>query len=321
MTLDLTRFKGLETIKCQLTALTPIFIAGANPLAAPEFRTASIKGALRFWWRARFGHQYSNELAERESSLWGAAAEEGDSAASRVRLTVQPNSNIKELPINHEFNKGKKIDVIAKGRKMPINILNWLAYGVVEYNKEKRGNIFTRPAFAPGSTFDLTLTISGLDDTQRKEAKEALCWWIHFGGLGSKARSGFGCVHCSSADLQKPKIPGLTGPSLPFPSLVGAKLKVLKESANWEDALSEAGIVYYNARHKLERSHVFSRRGTLARPIVQANEQNIKNGRRAKPMFLHVAKQGNGFVSQILTLPTDKTQEVLQTLVANWETR
>ncbi|WP_201721812.1 type III-B CRISPR module RAMP protein Cmr1 [Desulfotomaculum copahuensis] len=40
---------GRITFECRV--LTPMFIAGADGLT-PEFRAPSLKGAMRFWWRA-----------------------------------------------------------------------------------------------------------------------------------------------------------------------------------------------------------------------------------------------------------------------------
>lgn len=35
-----------------LKVLTPMFMGGADPEGAPELRAASIRGAMRFWFRA-----------------------------------------------------------------------------------------------------------------------------------------------------------------------------------------------------------------------------------------------------------------------------
>ena len=35
----------------KLKVLTPMFMGGADPEGAPELRPASIRGAMRFWFR------------------------------------------------------------------------------------------------------------------------------------------------------------------------------------------------------------------------------------------------------------------------------
>lgn len=45
----------METITFQCKVITPMFLAGADG-RTPELRAPSIKGAMRFWWRAIHGH-------------------------------------------------------------------------------------------------------------------------------------------------------------------------------------------------------------------------------------------------------------------------
>ncbi len=47
-----------------------MFLAGADG-TTPELRAPSIKGALRFWWRAMNGHLSLEELRKQESDLFG----------------------------------------------------------------------------------------------------------------------------------------------------------------------------------------------------------------------------------------------------------
>jgi CRISPR-associated protein Cmr1 len=56
------------TFTCE--TITPMFLAGADG-STPELRAPSIKGALRFWWRALNGHLSLGELKEREGEIFG----------------------------------------------------------------------------------------------------------------------------------------------------------------------------------------------------------------------------------------------------------
>ncbi|OPX29474.1 MAG: type III-B CRISPR module RAMP protein Cmr1 [Candidatus Omnitrophica bacterium 4484_171] len=45
----------MKTITFECETITPMFLAGADG-RTPELRPPSIKGAMRFWWRAMNGH-------------------------------------------------------------------------------------------------------------------------------------------------------------------------------------------------------------------------------------------------------------------------
>ena len=56
------------TFECE--TITPMFLSGADG-ATPELRPPSIKGALRFWWRAMNGHLSLPELKRIEGEIFG----------------------------------------------------------------------------------------------------------------------------------------------------------------------------------------------------------------------------------------------------------
>lgn len=74
----------MQIIEASFEIVTPMFIGGADPSDSPELRPPSIKGALRFWWRAlQWGmclektasHEAAlNELHRQEVALFGRAA-------------------------------------------------------------------------------------------------------------------------------------------------------------------------------------------------------------------------------------------------------
>lgn len=60
----------MQTITFECEVITPMFLAGADG-TTPELRPASIKGALRFWWRAMNGHLDWRAMAELEGIIFG----------------------------------------------------------------------------------------------------------------------------------------------------------------------------------------------------------------------------------------------------------
>lgn len=61
-----------NTYRCEI--LTPMFLAGFDP-RSPELRVPSIKGMLRYWWRAIHPNLSLSKLQANESSLFGSADE------------------------------------------------------------------------------------------------------------------------------------------------------------------------------------------------------------------------------------------------------
>ncbi|NER00596.1 MAG: type III-B CRISPR module RAMP protein Cmr1, partial [Cyanothece sp. SIO2G6] len=57
----------METLTFTCKIITPMFLAGADG-KTPELRSASIKGAMRFWWRAVNGHVGLESQIKREKS-------------------------------------------------------------------------------------------------------------------------------------------------------------------------------------------------------------------------------------------------------------
>src|SRR5271165_1850963 len=91
---DLRLGRGVRGMPNKITATlevtTPLFLGGVDPTSSVELRAPSIKGALRFWWRAlawsRHGGDLDSVRLERirseEARLFGAAGEEGQAGKS-----------------------------------------------------------------------------------------------------------------------------------------------------------------------------------------------------------------------------------------------
>lgn len=111
-----------------------MFLAGADPLGTPELRPPSIKGALRFWWRALHGHLSLSDLKKREGEIFG-------DNNNRSKFTINTNElNIefdKQAPIPH---KGYKIDCIKVGSTFEV-ILN-IPVETPQWNMEKCQALF-----------------------------------------------------------------------------------------------------------------------------------------------------------------------------------
>lgn len=168
---------------CQMEILTPMFLGGADQ-NKPEIRAASIKGALRFWYRA-----IDPDFAVREPLVFGSGGKEGGQSLLRLRAT--PGDRARDLMVwadakAEQFNQGS-------GRQTA-NGLTYLGYPF------GMGDNRSRQAVRPGAKFELLITMLrgapeelGEDFAQR--AALASVWMLgHFGSLGSRARRGFGAL-------------------------------------------------------------------------------------------------------------------------------
>ncbi len=177
----------MKTVSFELEAITPLFLSG-NDQNAVELRAASIRGQLRYWYRALLGGlgvTQPKQLHEQESQVFG-KEECGSPVLIRVKDIRWADRRIKQ---NRELDLG--YDKAKKVTRRP-----GLTY--LLYSTQLGGN--ERPYADVGTTF--TLELSSFNKEAEKVLKLAACalWcWTHFGGLGTRARRGGG-------DLQVKKV-------------------------------------------------------------------------------------------------------------------
>jgi len=165
-----------------LETITPLFLSGTDQ-SAVELRAASIRGHLRYWYRALLGGlgvTQSSRLHELESQVFG-KEERGSPLIVRVRDVRWAGGRVKQ---NNELDLG--YDRAKKETRRP-----GLTY--LLYSTQLGGN--ERPYADIGTTF--TLELSCFSKEAEKVLKLAACalWcWTHFGGLGTRARRGGGNV-------------------------------------------------------------------------------------------------------------------------------
>ena len=94
----------MQTITFECEVITPMFMAGADG-TTPELRAPSIKGALRFWWRAMNGHLTLEAMRKAEGEIFG-------DTTQRSSIILYPLEIIKtKTPVRIEvYSNGKMID-------------------------------------------------------------------------------------------------------------------------------------------------------------------------------------------------------------------
>ncbi|MDR1284279.1 MAG: type III-B CRISPR module RAMP protein Cmr1 [Opitutaceae bacterium] len=184
--------------------VTPMFLGGADPTSEAELRPASIKGALRFWWRALMWNRGINTVAalrEREAALFG-SSEKGQ---AKFLLSISMSSMPTKIPNGNVLNKtGAKAatanmqqnDIVGDGAR-------YLGYGLMEAfgssKKNTKAGQLIRPCLA--APFEFTVNIMSRCKTCDADIADAIKLLGLLGGLGSRSRRGYGNVTLTQLDV------------------------------------------------------------------------------------------------------------------------
>ncbi len=176
----------LTEITVHMKVVTPILGGGTCTRALDNvdiIRVPTIRGHLRFWWRALYGHQYATtlKLADAEGKLWGhAAGEEG--GRSQVELSVTKCEGGEVDPSNPEPKKHSMPET-------PGFYALWPARS--QEGKNGKSDKPTAPRWKPDLTFTLTVRCP---ENVRDAVENSIRAWMLFGGYGSRTRRGLGSV-------------------------------------------------------------------------------------------------------------------------------
>ncbi len=100
----------METIKFECEVITPMFLGGADGKSA-ELRAPSIKGALRFWWRAMNGHLPLKDLHEREAEIFGGGGDKGKRSQVIVMVSGDEFTSALSKLVPHRDTRGYAIPI------------------------------------------------------------------------------------------------------------------------------------------------------------------------------------------------------------------
>ena len=286
----------MKQLRLELLAVTPLFLGGSDPKGAPELRPASIRGALRWWYRAILGAPRDDarvslaDVRRGETSVFG----ETDLASPIVvRAGQPPNSAVERRSLPER------------------SAINYLWYGLNE--RQGRGRDVTllyRPAFRPGTPLMVTLQTRPSRRSWEREfegACRALWLLVALGGLGSRSRRGAGRAAVRSVagdwpdslpplDLHEARSPaelanrlraGLAAlhgaprksehPPLPYATLRPDRYELIvfdKRWSTWEETLGALGESFRSFRSRFQPDYdtvkQFITNGTVARSVDRA---------------------------------------------------
>lgn len=172
-----------KDISLDLKTITPI-LGGAPQTrtvdAEEPIRVSSIRGALRFWWRALYGSGLSpNDLAQKEAALWGRAGNNDEEQGGRSTV---------DISLQSFQSSGVDTDDISS----PDAYALWPARG-----NRTRG-MDTAPRLKPALSFTLHLRVP---QDKYDQLVHSLRAWILFGGYGSRTRRGCGSLSVISSGV------------------------------------------------------------------------------------------------------------------------
>lgn len=166
---------------------TPLFnddsTTGAEQAGRTSVRVPSIRGVLRYWYRAiAAGHGIDTHtdlttLAESEEEVFGSTR-----SPSPIRMRI---ANAPSATYVHDW--ADEHDGVFYGARYLLGQGLW------------RGNDLTRPCLQPGARFDLQVRFTS-DSSITNRFMLALWAWLTYGGLGARTRRGFGRLTCLHID-------------------------------------------------------------------------------------------------------------------------
>ena len=301
----------MKTIEARFRIVTPMFVGDASQRAS-SVRPPSIKGALRFWWRALNWTRCLEEepqaasalrlLHQREARLFGSAAKEDAGGQAGFLLQV-------EQPKTRRMESSWPVNNTGSG---------YLGYGLMESGRSDRGNYKQhREGLREATSFTVKLRFR-LPDSELPSAHssliEALEAWSLFGGLGSRSRRGFGSITLERLDGEKHLInrsqyedrvrrilsaAHLT-PEPPFTAFSGrSKSSILAAGTKPRDVHAQAGLAY--RKHRGQESNL---RGRAKIPFGLPLQNADRDNRRGSPLFFHIHElEDHSYIAALLHLP------------------
>jgi CRISPR-associated protein Cmr1 len=249
-----------------------MFLAGADG-STPELRAPSIKGALRFWWRAMNGHLSLDELKKQEAAIFG---------------DTKKRSNVILRIVNFTKKREKNISLTPHHRQGYCNRNNDNCY----FKNNQCAKSYTKQ----GLFFNFELKINFDENViTQQELEKLLKVTFLLGGFGKRSRRGFGSVKietinkkeivCQSLEKMnifvkhiltiKPKHP----PAYPFIT----NIEIGKQYNTYEDLLIKIGESSHNNK---DNSIGFAR----------------KDARLSSPIYTSIIEDGGKFYPIITTL-------------------
>ncbi|MGC8656602.1 MAG: type III-B CRISPR module RAMP protein Cmr1, partial [Thermoplasmata archaeon] len=282
----------MNEIKATFNIVTPMFISGFDQTKA-ELRVPSIKGMMRFWWRASNYDSDINILKDKEIKIFGGI--DKDIGKSKVSIKLIESECNLSLKNSKDFFDNKKTSY-NKTVYENENIYKYVGYGLFQKNN--------REYIDYGSKFTISLIYE--NNAYGEDLLNSLKLLGYIGGLGSRWRRGWGSISLVNLTVNNKEYNGLPNNKESFKEQLKAirnnaiksinstiypsysalssqtRMKISKKSFNsWEEALFDISDFYMNYMKGLS----LSERKDFGLP-----KDKGRNDRRASPLLIHVHK-------------------------------
>ena len=287
--------------------VTPMFLGDADQKAT-SLRPPSIKGALRFWWRALNWGKCLSEGGTESEALKRLYREE-----RRLFGTAAVVENKRSLGQGAFLLRVSQPPRIALETVWPQNNTGsgYLGYGLMATNDQLH-----REGLKEGTDFRLELRFKpGTPSSDVDALIETLRAWSLFGGLGNRARRGFGSITLlelnsqderldqSAYEATARRILSDAGEIEAFPPYTAfsrhTHFGILTVGSEARHVHNQAGLLYKN-----HRGQPSSLRGETKVPFGLPLQGIDPNNRRASPLLFHIHVLLDGsFIAAVLHLP------------------
>lgn len=304
------------TFECEV--ITPMFLGNANPREA-ELRPPSIKGAMRFWWRAMNAGLPLAELKKREGELFGTSS--GDGKKSAVLISVKNVSRVavsSDLPVHKVIPQSYTDRKTGQIRKDFLDSTKFFAYGKTPSTGQ---NQEPWAKYLPVGT-NFTISFYSFKKDKLVESVTTFMLLEHFGGIGGKSRNGYGSFRIvnkmsSPESFQPVSFSKLFEngdiPAFPGFSKHAKRLDSKGDFTSWDNALAEMALNYMTAKKMLVKnpgfaeSYTFGNKKELVGMLLQRSAVTLPDRpkRISKPFFMKIGvSEGNKYYYRILYLPS-----------------
>jgi CRISPR-associated protein Cmr1 len=286
----------MRTITFECEVITPMFLAGADGVT-PELRPASIKGALRFWWRAMNGHLSLEQLKKSEGEIFGGT--EDGMGRSKIIIRIDEHEKTEDgLKVNN--------DALLVPHK--------------PFMKAK--------AFAPKQEFKIILGLTKEVNGMTIEKLADLFWLTcTLGGFGKRTRRGMGSVTIKSYKIGEQEV---KYPKINNKTIVDALQNVTKkELFSEQNNMIISDFKKYNAYPYIKSievgrttSQILDKISNTTHQIHQKSNYSAyeaslgyaSRGRMASPIYVSTIQTEEG-LKPIITILNTVTERERQNMV------
>jgi CRISPR-associated protein Cmr1 len=215
--------------------------------AVTPVRGSSLRGQLRFWWRATHGCTLGSlkEMRKEEDRLWGNASSPG-----LVQLRIDEATFDRTDRVVFESVLARKKDPAEPDKYNPRSVqgMENVTYGA--FALQPKGN---SPRQLPSGVLSQVsgsgVLVLSVPRESLSSVKDALIAWLLFGGIGGRTRRGFGAVHGKLLLPDAKSLPDISQFLSQFPatktldlvpSLHGARLALRAGGGSGKEALAGA---------------------------------------------------------------------------------